>query len=44
MKSKRLVTLIEPKLLEKINAAAKRLGVSQAEVVRRALKAFLKDR
>jgi len=42
VKSERLITLVEPKLLAKVNAAAKRDKVSQAEIVRRALEAFLK--
>jgi Ribbon-helix-helix protein, copG family len=42
VKSERLITLVDPKLLAKVNAAAQRSKVSQAEIVRRALEAFLK--
>lgn len=42
MKSERLITLIDKKTLAKVNAAAKAAKVSQAEIVRRALEAFLK--
>ena len=42
MKDRRLIALIEPKQMKALKAAAKREKVSLAEVVRRAIDAYLK--